>query len=309
MLMAHSLLDLNLLFSPSGAIGRRPFWIGTGAAVALTIAGFVVEYLAKGGSNALTGAIFSLLLQLVAWVITFMLAIKRLRALGQSPWYVLMLFVPVINLIWYVVIGLDSADDNPEGESPADAGSDTSPATQRTALSGVQKFAAIAALIWFCAVSAWFTADVLGRYLFRSPVSGLLLKWTDNPDGIHVLFGWLAVIVALAGLAVLIIGEPVANSTTRSSVGRLHWQSRLAGSSGGRRCRDFGACGADPPFGGADRTYCDNVALHGGRPDWVGCSADGSDSGADRCLADPFALVVGRDCCAFRSSDCLVLHA
>lgn len=228
MLMAHSLLDLNLLFSPSGAIGRRPFWIGTAAAVALTIAGFVVEYLAKGGSNALTGAIFSLLLQLVAWVITFMLAIKRLRALGQSPWYVLMLFVPVINLIWYVVIGLDSADDNPEGESPADAGSDTSPATQRTALTGVQKFAAIAALIWFCAVSAWFTADVLGRYLFRMPVSGLLLKWTDNPDGIHVLFGWLAVIVALAGLAVLIIGEPVANSTTRSSVGRLHWQSRLA---------------------------------------------------------------------------------
>jgi hypothetical protein len=221
-------MDMTLLFSPRGAIGRRPFWIGTLAAVILTIAGFVIEYLAKGGSSALTGAVVSLLLQLVAWVITFMLAIKRLRALGQSPWYVLLLFVPVINLIWYIVIGLDSEDASPEGDSLTDAGPDAAPAMQRVAVSGVRKFASIAALAWYCVVSAWLTADVLGRYLFRAPVSGLLLDWTDNPDSIHVMFGWLAVIVALAGVAVLFIGDRDNQGAAGAADSRLHWRSRLA---------------------------------------------------------------------------------
>ncbi|HMB11618.1 DUF805 domain-containing protein [Saliniramus sp.] len=88
-------LDFAYLFtSPEGRIERQRWWIGV---VILFGAWLVLNGLF--GSDGLIPFILSILL-LVAGI---MLHIKRFHDRDKSGWWVLILFVPVLGLIWAIV--------------------------------------------------------------------------------------------------------------------------------------------------------------------------------------------------------------
>jgi len=107
-------LDLNYMFATAdGRIGRQTWWIGVAM---LFVAGLVVSLLFG------SGGLVPLVLNLVLLIAGIMLHIKRFHDRGKSGWWVLILFVPVIGVIWAIVdLGIleGDRDDNRFGAPAA----------------------------------------------------------------------------------------------------------------------------------------------------------------------------------------------
>jgi uncharacterized membrane protein YhaH (DUF805 family) len=155
------------LFSPKGTIGKRNFWTGLAVAIGLLILSGVVDAATEGAANRVVGLLFALVLQLVGIVIWFMIAIKRCRTLGQSPWLSLLLFIPIVGLIWLIVIGARNAPN--AGESAAV----TSEATLVAPVLHIGGFAvvlaAVAALV-MATLALHVCVGVISRYGLGAPM-------------------------------------------------------------------------------------------------------------------------------------------
>ncbi|MEQ8966603.1 MAG: DUF805 domain-containing protein [Azospirillaceae bacterium] len=106
-------IDLNYMFTTAdGRIGRLTWWLGVAI---LYLAGLILYALFGGGG------IVPFVLNILLLVAGLMLHIKRFHDRGKSGWWVLILFVPVIGVIWAIVdLGILQGDGGPNrfGELP-----------------------------------------------------------------------------------------------------------------------------------------------------------------------------------------------
>lgn len=206
----------NLLFSARGSLDRKPFWLGTIAIVVLWFVAAIVEAATEGGSAATGGRIISTIVQLLALWISFNLAIKRCRALGRSPWWSLLLLAPVVNVVWYIAIGIitrtGDASVYHDAPTPPPAGV-------------LEKLAGMVAIVWLVLLAGWMTADVFGRYLFGGfSLSMLANDALGDFNAASRVFGWATLVTALAGLLAVF----AARAAAAGSAAPHHYASRLS---------------------------------------------------------------------------------
>ncbi len=104
-------VDFKYLFtSPEGRIARKQWWIGVGILFAVSLVSAIVF-----GSDGVLSAVVSILM-LVAGI---MLHIKRCHDRDKSGWWCLLLFIPVVGLIWAIVdLGILQGTEGPNRYGP-----------------------------------------------------------------------------------------------------------------------------------------------------------------------------------------------
>lgn len=105
------------LFGFDGRISREVFWLGNFAC------GFVFAALTLPTLNEVTGQFhlppwFSLIVPVFTWA-AIALAVKRLHDRGLSGFFVVVLFLPFVNILATLVIGLIPGDPGPNKHGPA----------------------------------------------------------------------------------------------------------------------------------------------------------------------------------------------
>ena len=96
---------MKSLISFQGTINRSQYWLGVLVASLVSIlCSLPISWLPVG--MMLDSYFFILLLLILGlfWVM-FALCAKRLRDAGLSPWVCLLLFVPLVSLVVFLVIG------------------------------------------------------------------------------------------------------------------------------------------------------------------------------------------------------------
>ncbi len=107
---------LALLFVPEGKIDRMQFFLMN---LWLLVLGILLMFLAGGGimfsankggmasSTVMAGGIMGLVMlvfSLLMFYISVVITIKRLRDAGLSPWFVVLYFVPFVNLLLFIYL-------------------------------------------------------------------------------------------------------------------------------------------------------------------------------------------------------------
>lgn len=88
-------IDWKYLYTSSeGRIGRKQWWIGVGALLALSLISSLLF-----GSDGLIPFIIGVLILLAGLFVH----IKRCHDRGKSGWWCLLLIIPFIGLIWAVI--------------------------------------------------------------------------------------------------------------------------------------------------------------------------------------------------------------
>ena len=88
-------VDFKYLFtSAEGRIARQQWWIGVGILFAVSLV-----------STSLFGSdgVFSFIISILMLVAGIMLHIKRCHDRDKSGWWCLLLFIPVVGLIWAII--------------------------------------------------------------------------------------------------------------------------------------------------------------------------------------------------------------
>ncbi len=90
-------------FSCQGTISRSQFWLGV---LAVLVATFLLSILSDllGPAGTMGAILVFVLLFGLLWVFIALNA-KRLRDAGLSPWLCLLWFVPLANLVVFLVVG------------------------------------------------------------------------------------------------------------------------------------------------------------------------------------------------------------
>ena len=93
---------LALYLSPTGALGRKPFWLAYAAQSLLVIAvAFSIAMVEDGaGWRWIVATVVLTLLSLVLGYTGLMLGAKRFRDRGRSGWWVLVGYVPIVGGAW-----------------------------------------------------------------------------------------------------------------------------------------------------------------------------------------------------------------
>ncbi|MCK7614044.1 DUF805 domain-containing protein [Roseibium sediminicola] len=117
------------LFSPIGRISREPYWLCFlviwlvfGIAIRiwwLSAADTPTPESLMAGEYIATNPLFPVLFFVLQWF-ELALVIKRLQDIGQSGFLALLIFVPFLNLIMLIVLGIipSQADANRHGPMP-----------------------------------------------------------------------------------------------------------------------------------------------------------------------------------------------
>ncbi len=112
---AKSLSPLRLFFTPIGRISREPYWLSFALVWALMGIPFNIWLQSLDGAQGLdqvslidfidSNPLLPLMLFAVQWI-ELCLVIKRLQDRGLSGFFALVIFVPMVNIIAIIVIGL-----------------------------------------------------------------------------------------------------------------------------------------------------------------------------------------------------------
>lgn len=118
---------LWLLFNPIGRVSREPYWLGFALVWALMGIPFniwirTIDF--SGGIEELaladfveSNALIPILLFAVQWV-ELALVIKRLQDRGLTGLLAILVFVPVINVLFIIAMGLIPGEDGPNRYGP-----------------------------------------------------------------------------------------------------------------------------------------------------------------------------------------------
>lgn len=104
-------------FGFDGRISREPFWLGF-FFVSLLVSVALTPYRPDGDETVMIDGGFLIILLVALWS-EVALAVKRLHDRGLSGWFAALLFVPVLNLAVFVVLGLIPGEKGPNAFGPA----------------------------------------------------------------------------------------------------------------------------------------------------------------------------------------------
>ena len=98
---------MKAIFSFQGTVSRSQFWLGMLAPAIVVILLVLLFNLLAPLGNALVIFVFVVFLVLqLGWLwLIFALSAKRLRDAGLSPWLCLLHFVPLVNLVVFLIAG------------------------------------------------------------------------------------------------------------------------------------------------------------------------------------------------------------
>ncbi|WP_169508978.1 DUF805 domain-containing protein [Amorphus coralli] len=108
---------LWVAFGFDGRISREPFWLGF-LFVTLLASVMLTPFRPQGDDPVMVNLGFLMILVVALWS-ELALAVKRLHDRGLSGWLAVLLFVPVLNLVVFVVLGLIPGDKGPNAFGPA----------------------------------------------------------------------------------------------------------------------------------------------------------------------------------------------
>ena len=92
------------LFSLNGRINRAKYWGYAIVALAILIIGSVLGTLLANVSQELSSVVFIVTIFTYLWI-TVTLQVKRWHDLDRSGWMSLLNFIPVLNIVVFVVLG------------------------------------------------------------------------------------------------------------------------------------------------------------------------------------------------------------
>ena len=96
-------MDWNYVFTSfEGRISRQPFWIAVLALWAASIAIAIVTSILFGSQSIATLAVQAIVGLALLWP-SLAVAVKRYHDRDKSGWWILILFIPIIGLVWYIV--------------------------------------------------------------------------------------------------------------------------------------------------------------------------------------------------------------
>ena len=97
----------------SGRANRKEFWMFVLFAILTTIVAAIID-VATGLFNEEVGlGLISGILQLFYFLPGLSLYVRRLHDLGRSGWWVLLLFVPLVNIAMLIYIGFFKGTEGP----------------------------------------------------------------------------------------------------------------------------------------------------------------------------------------------------
>lgn len=89
-------------YSYKGRLNRKPYIIRYGILIIIMILNKLLAQ-GLGGPNVGHGLVFNIVVVLIG-VSIFMIDIKRLHDLGKSGYWVLLMFVPLVNIIFLIYL-------------------------------------------------------------------------------------------------------------------------------------------------------------------------------------------------------------
>lgn len=108
---------LWVAFGFDGRISREPFWLGF-ILVSLLVSVALTPYRPESDDHVMVDLGFLVILAVALWS-ELALAVKRLHDRGLSGWFAALLFMPLLNLVVFVVLGLIPGDKGPNAFGPA----------------------------------------------------------------------------------------------------------------------------------------------------------------------------------------------
>ena len=91
-----------ILTSFEGRISRQPFWIAVLVLWVASIAASIVTIILFGPQSTATYAIQAIIGLVFLWP-SLAVAVKRYHDRDKSGWWTLIVFIPLIGIIWYII--------------------------------------------------------------------------------------------------------------------------------------------------------------------------------------------------------------
>lgn len=108
----------SLLFSFYGRIGRGQFWLGTFFAFLIGLVLIVPAVLIEETTEGLS-IILMLAGQILSTIVSLAVDVKRCHDRGKSGWWVLLLFIPLVGIVWWLIeLGMLEGETGPNIYGP-----------------------------------------------------------------------------------------------------------------------------------------------------------------------------------------------
>ena len=97
----------------SGRARRKEYWM-------FTLFSFIITAIIGAIDNTLGTGFFSGLYALVMFIPHLAVSVRRLHDIGKSGWMLLVLFIPIVGIIWLLILHINEGDigTNLYGEDP-----------------------------------------------------------------------------------------------------------------------------------------------------------------------------------------------
>ena len=121
-------MDWNYVFlNFQGRLNRQPFWIATLVLWLVSMGVTFVTSILFGSQSAATTFVQAVV-ALVLLIPSLAVAVKRYHDRNKSGWWILIVFIPIIGLIWYIVeLGFLPGTPGPNRYGPDPLGAEPYP--------------------------------------------------------------------------------------------------------------------------------------------------------------------------------------